>query len=331
VQERVAAFIREHGLIPRGGGVVAGVSGGADSVALLHILTSLAPSMGFTLYAAHLNHGIRGETANEDEDFVADLCEFYGVPLYRERTDIPGIAKRRGETLEQAGRIERYGFLERALRKFGADVVAVAHHMDDQAESVLLHLTRGSGLTGLVGMQPKRGNIIRPMLSLRRHEIERFVHDEGLAYHTDETNFDRIGTRNRIRLDMIPYIEEHINPAIVETLCSMSELLLRDEEYLVRQADIALEHAKRDVGYDRAMLKSLEPPILTRAIRAALANAGAKADIVLLDLNKEWIYGEGEILSSSRNTPYIGKKMKGMPKYVFAGGRLVLKEGVINE
>ncbi|OQA74046.1 MAG: tRNA(Ile)-lysidine synthase [Firmicutes bacterium ADurb.Bin248] len=279
MKEKIAAFIRENGLIPAGSGVVAGVSGGADSVALLRALTLLAPGMGFSVFAAHLNHGIRGEEADADEAFVADLCESWGVPLIREKLDIPALARAHSRTLEQEGREARYAFFERAKARFGADLVAVAHHKDDQAESVLLHLTRGSGLAGLAGMRPRRGSLIRPMLCVRRAEIEAYLEAEGIPYRTDATNLVPAGTRNRLRLDVIPYIEAHINPAFTEMLCSGAELLRRDEDYLADAAREALAQALREGGYDRAQLLALPPPIRTRAVRLALAAIGADVDV----------------------------------------------------
>lgn len=280
MRQRVADFIAQHNLLETGSSVVAGVSGGADSVALLHTLWSLAPSLGLKVYAAHLNHGIRGTSADSDEEFVRGLCEFYGVPLFRGHADVPSLAKSHGQTLEQAGRDARYDFLEEARLHFNADTIAVAHHMDDQAETMLLHLTRGAGLTGLAGMKPRRGRVIRPLLPLRRSEIEDYLFQEGIAFCTDETNLLRDGTRNRLRLDVMPYLAEHINPAIVPTLCATAELLAQDEAYLRELTAAALVKTRRKPNaYDRAALAALPPALLGRAVRMALADAGAATNI----------------------------------------------------
>lgn len=280
MRQRVAEFIAQHDLLRAGASAVVGVSGGADSVALLHMLTALVPSMGFTVCAAHFNHGIRGAAADADEAFVRRLCARLGVPLFCGRADVPSLAERRGQTLEQAAREARYAFLEEARVHFGADVIAVAHHMDDQAETLLLHLARGAGLAGLVGMKARRGRVIRPLLPLRRSEIEAYLSQEGLSFCTDETNLLRDSTRNRIRLDVLPYLAEHVNPAIVPALCAASELLAQDEAYLCEAAGQRLLSVQRgENAYDRAALAALPPALLGRAVRMALAAAGAEKDI----------------------------------------------------
>ena len=163
-----------------------------------------------------------------------------------------GCMAAHGETLEQAGRMLRYDFLEEAKAFFGADKIAVAHHMDDQAESILLHLVRGSGLMGLCGMAPRRGDIIRPLLCLSKAEIESYLTNENLPYCTDATNFIAEGTRNKLRLETIPYLKREFNPRLVESLCAMGEMLSEDEGYLCQIAENELNAARRECGFDRA-------------------------------------------------------------------------------
>ena len=278
MRERVEQYILRHELISPGDRVLVALSGGGDSVALLHILKTLSKRLKFSLCAAHLNHGIRGEAASEDAEFVHDFCDFYGIPAYGGYADIPRIARQNGQTLEQAGRLRRYEFLEEARRFFGADKIAVAHHMDDQAESIMLHLVRGSGLRGLCGMAPKRENIIRPLLCLCKADIEDYLVSENLPYCTDATNFVADGTRNRLRLETIPYLKREFNPRLVESLCSMGEMLSADEEYLCSIAEEELNKARRDGGFDRALLKTLPKPILSRCVRLALSEIGALTD-----------------------------------------------------
>ena len=278
--------ILAHGLIPKGTGVLVGVSGGADSVALLWALCEIKEELGFELFAAHLNHGIRGEEADGDQAYVRELCHKLCVPLYEETLDVPAIARSEGKTLEQAAREQRYEFFERALAKFGAGRIAVAHHMEDQAESIMLHLIRGSGLKGLTGMKHSRGNIIRPLLDVHRRDIEKYLEQRGIAYRTDSTNLDRDASRNRLRLDVMPYISEHINPAVTDALCSMGSLLNEDESYLADQAEAALNSAKTERGYDRAKLAELPAPIRSRAIRLAIEKEGVHSDIDRIHVDK---------------------------------------------
>lgn len=279
LEGKVKNAIDKYGLIDKGQRVLVGLSGGADSVALLHVLLKLAPERGFELCAAHLNHGIRGEEAQRDQRFVQELCKGLGVPLICEETDIPAVARSEGKTLEQAAREKRYEFLRRAAGELGADKIAVAHHMDDQAESIMLHLIRGSGLKGLIGMEPALGDIIRPLLWARRSEIEEYAEQNGLQYCIDSTNLERDASRNRIRLDLIPYIQENLNSRFAEGLCSMGELLRQDEEYLHGLARDALKEARTQEGYDRAALAALPLPVKSRAIRIAVSEAGAETDV----------------------------------------------------
>ncbi len=277
--EKVERFISENELLPEGGSALVGLSGGADSVALLKALLSLSKKHGWTVRAAHFNHGIRGAEAGEDELFCRDLCEANGVPFYSDRADVPAYARENGLSLETAGRLLRYSFLEKIRERTGSDRIAVAHHMNDNAESILLHLLRGSGLSGLLGIRPRRDDIIRPLLCVSKQEIESYLEREEVPFCTDTTNLIPEGSRNRLRLVMVPYIEKHINPAIVRSLCGMSELLQKDEEYLMAEASRAYGSARAEDGLIRADVAKLPYPIKTRVIRMALAEAGALVDI----------------------------------------------------
>lgn len=273
----IAGSLKSAGIT--GGGIVVGLSGGADSVALLHALNSLKSALRLKIYAAHLNHGIRGDEADDDERYCAELCAGLGIELLCEKTDVPAYRELSGKTLEQAARDVRYVFLRRAKAHFNADYIAVAHHMNDNAESILLHLIRGSGLSGLTGMELKRGDIIRPLLHLKRRDIEEYVNVNGLDYRTDSTNLVADGSRNVLRLMLVPTIEERLNPKFTESLVSTAELLSEDEAFLTETAQNALLSAKRDGGYDRAVLSKLARPIKSRAIRLALAASGVDTDV----------------------------------------------------
>ena len=198
VQEKVKIFIEKQGLIREGDKVLLGLSGGADSVCLFYLLLAIREELGFTLRTAHVHHGIR-EEAGEDAAFAAALSEGEGVPCYLFREDVPAFAKEQGLSEEEAGRMLRYRDFRECLKRweeesFGQDAfhssfkIATAHHENDQAETVLFQLFRGSGLTGLRGILPQRGDIIRPLLCLSRAEIEDYLRDRGAAWREDRTN-----------------------------------------------------------------------------------------------------------------------------------------------
>lgn len=230
-------FIVEHGLIDYGDRIVAGVSGGADSVFLFMVLAGLAEEYGLSLCAVHVNHGIRGEEALHDEEFTKNFLEGLGYVCKVFYKDIPALARDLKITEEEAGRSYRYECFESVRDSLGFDKIAVAHHKDDQAETVLFQLFRGSGVKGLGGMRPKNGNIIRPLLGIRRCEIEEALLEEGVGYCTDHTNSDNKYSRNIIRNNIVPYIEENIQPAITERLSATAGQLRDIYTYIDREAE----------------------------------------------------------------------------------------------
>ena len=250
--------------------VLVALSGGADSTALLlsmHELFIEGKIRG--LFAAHLNHGIRGESALHDERFCEALCDRLSIPIATETVDVPTYAKEYGRSLEQAAREVRYDFLSRAKVSFGASVIATAHHRDDQAETLLLNLIRGSGSTGLGGMKLRNGSIIRPMLRIGREEILAFLTDVNQDFCTDETNAENTATRNRIRNEWMPALAT-LNPAIAQTLCRTADLLAQDEAYLSQMADEAEATITCGDGLDRKQLAELPRPIASRIVRKRL-------------------------------------------------------------
>ena len=184
------------------------------------------------------------------------------------RADVPALARERGTSLETTARQERYLFLEKTRADLGADRIATAHHMDDQAETVLLHMLRGSALGGLCGMKRVSGRVIRPLLDVRRADILAYAAENKIEYRTDETNLHTEYTRNKLRLELIPYIEREFNGAICQNLCRMAELLREDETLLERMANDALENAKMpDGALDIKALEALEAPVRSRVLR----------------------------------------------------------------
>ena len=247
-------------LIKRDEKVLCALSGGADSVAMLIILRELSEKLGFSLCAAHLNHGIRGEEADNDERFCKELCARLGVGLTCERVDVPNEAQKRGMGLEECARELRYAFLRSTAERNGCKSIATAHHADDNVETVLFHMIRGCGLKGLCGILPKRDGIIRPLLSLRKNEILAALDDKGQDYVYDSTNTSDDYTRNYIRHNILPHVYA-LNENADKAFSRLGRTALEDEEYF-------LSAAKRVSVYaDRDELAALDTPILARYIR----------------------------------------------------------------
>lgn len=268
-RDKVLRWCREHSLFSPGETVYAALSGGADSVAMLHLLLSLRSDLGITVRAAHFNHHLRGAEADRDEAFCRKLCAGLGIPLNCGGGDVAGEAERTGKSIELAARDLRYNF----LRSLGG-ITATAHTADDNLETVLLNLTRGSALRGLGGIPPRREGIARPVLCLTRPEIEAYLTDHGLSHITDSTNLLDSCLRNRVRHHVVPALARE-NPRLGEKTLALTECLRADEAYLQAQADALLEHARRDRGHDAAVLAGAPEPIRRRALRRILEEAGA--------------------------------------------------------
>lgn len=217
-------------LPPAGGTLLCAVSGGRDSVCLLHYLAHMAPRCGFSVAAGHLNHGMRPE-AQGDEDFVRRLCRELDVPFYTETVPVYEAASRWSMGVEEAGRRARYDFLCRTADAIGAARIATAHHAQDQAETVLLNLLRGSGAEGLTGIPPVRGRIVRPLLQTTRQEIDAYLIENRLSHVEDSTNTDIHYARNRLRRQLWPLLES-INPAATEAISRTAEILRGENAYL---------------------------------------------------------------------------------------------------
>lgn len=233
--EHILETIRNYNMIRQGMHVLAGVSGGADSVCLLYALAEYGKTCPFELIVVHVEHGIRGKESCEDAEFVVGLCRKLGILCRVETCDAAGFAGKNGLSLEEAARILRYQIFERVRLECGADVIAVAHNENDQAETVLWNLIRGSGLKGLGGMQPIRERIIRPLLFTSRERIEQILGEKGIPYRTDRTNLETEYTRNRIRLEVLPYLTAHLNRRAAEHIAETSEHLREVQAYLEKQ------------------------------------------------------------------------------------------------
>lgn len=265
LRQRVAATIARHEMIAPGQLVLVGFSGGADSTALLHILKQL----GHRLCACHVHHGLRGEAADAEARQAAAFAASLGVPYGEKRADVRAVAKARKLSLETAAREVRYARLEEAAQEFGADRIATGHTADDQAETVLLNLLRGTGPSGLAGIPPVRGRIIRPLLKITRAEAREYCAAEGLAYCEDRSNLDRRFTRNRIRHDMMPVLRQ-LQPNLTAALGRLAEIVREEEAYLESLLP-NLEARDGGVRAPLAELAALPPALLRRLVRRAVA------------------------------------------------------------
>ena len=250
LRKQVAGVIREHNLFRANDRILIGVSGGPDSVALLSLIynTSRTNPPYSEIFIAHLNHSIRGRESDEDEQFVTTLAEKYGVPLITEKRDIVEIARERKISLEEAARDERYKFFENAAEKAGANVIAVGHNADDNAETVLHRIIRGTGITGVSGIRPKRKltpvstvTLVRPLLFTWRKDIIAYLKEEDLSYRIDSTNIEKDKLRNRIRLELIPHLEENYNAKIKKSLATLGETALQNSDYLEEKTKALFE------------------------------------------------------------------------------------------
>jgi len=260
------------GCIPAGSRVLVAVSGGADSVALLSLLHQVAKAMELHLEVAHLDHALR-DASRVDALFVEQLCADLGVPLTVERRDVAAIVRQCKGNLEEVARDIRRDFLETVARARSCSLIALGHHADDQAETFLMRLLRGSGPTGLAGMRVVSKSVVRPLLSFRRGDLLTYLQEEGIVWREDESNLDHTFTRNRLRHELLPILENY-NPNISGQLVGLCELMRQDDDFWAALVDQQLsrcgqwqEHA---YSLDRTLLLELAPALAGRMIRAAL-------------------------------------------------------------
>jgi tRNA(Ile)-lysidine synthase len=262
--------------------LVCALSGGADSVALLDALRALARAGGFRVVAAHLDHGLRPDSA-ADVTFCTELCQRLDVPLETARADVRARARLRHEGIEAAAREERYAFLRSVRQRHAASAIAVAHTRDDQAETVLLRLLRGAGGLGLAAMRPIAGDLLRPLLAVSRAEVLAYLAERGLTWREDPSNTDRSLLRNRVRHDLLPYLESQFNPRLRARLATTARLLRDENDLLDALAEELLARVCRSehdgVLLARSGLAQAPRALARRALRLACARAGVQRSL----------------------------------------------------
>lgn len=241
VEQTVIKFVKEEELFNRGDFVVTALSGGPDSVFLLHILNKFKDLFGIRLSAFHLHHGIRGKSADEDLEFCKTYCKKLGVEFFFVKKNVKKIAEVRKISVEEAGRIVRYNELEKLVKKTGAQKIATGHIINDNTETVLLNLIKGGGLSALAGIPLKRGNIVRPILCISKATIKDYLTFNGIDSRFDESNDDTIYERNFIRKDVVPLIKNHLNPSLEDNIFRSSQILRKLNSFLLNYISLAVK------------------------------------------------------------------------------------------
>ena len=267
VREAILSFADRHAMLPAGTSVLVGFSGGADSVCLLSVLREIAEERNLRVGAVHLNHRLRGDAADRDERFCRAFCESRGIPFYAVSRDVAAYAEERKLGTEEAAREVRYAVFNEIADRYGYEKIATAHNADDQLETLLFRLARGTGIAGLRGIPPVRGRFLRPMLRVGKEEILRYLTENGLTHVTDETNADPAYTRNYIRSELVPRMKK-VNAGALRAAADLSECAAEDEAFL---ASLAAEHSLSE-GAEK--LASLPDPVLRRVIRREAEEKG---------------------------------------------------------
>ncbi|MCC8169625.1 MAG: tRNA lysidine(34) synthetase TilS [Oscillospiraceae bacterium] len=290
---KIRNTIKKYGLIEKGDGILIGLSGGADSVCLTHALYRLQDELEIHLYTAHMNHCLRGDNADADERFAVEFSESLGINCLTKHESVRDYARENGMSEEMAGRELRYAFFERIRKSLGLNKIATAHNKNDNAETILMNFMRGSGISGLCGIPVTRGKIIRPIIDLSRDEIENYCRENNLEYVTDSTNSEMIYTRNKVRLDLIPKIQNEFNNNFIANVTKNAELISDELDFIESAADRICGKIEENT----IALKMLDVHIALkrRVILTMLRSAGIK------DIEAEYIESVLRLAESGRS------------------------------
>ncbi len=334
--KKIAHFIEQHKLLSKDKKYIVALSGGADSVCLLLVLQHL----GYDVEAAHCNFKLRGEEADRDEQFGVELCKKNDIKIHLVHFDTNFYAISHKISIEMAARELRYSYFENLRKDIGADAVCVAHHQNDCAETVILNLVRGTGIQGLAGIQPKRDNIVRPLLCVSRDEIEGFLAREGQDFITDSTNLDDLYVRNKIRLNIIPMMEK-INPAAVQNIVktairlseankvfnhSIEEASMRVSDSTAEGLVIDIEKLRKEVSTEYTLFNILKNyGFNPDQIEAIDSNLEAPTGTIYLSESHQLLFDRGKMIVTERSNSDISLKIPETGKYVLGDKGEALK------
>ncbi|WFD10118.1 tRNA lysidine(34) synthetase TilS [Tepidibacter hydrothermalis] len=329
---KVRETIKKNNLVNGGDKIILGVSGGPDSICMLHILNYLKDEFNIKIYAAHLNHKIRGIEAQKDAMYVAKICDIMRVPCFIRAIDVPAYCKEKGVSLEEGARTLRYNMFFEIKDKIGADKIAIAQNINDQAETVIMRMMRGTGLQGLKGIQYKREDgIIRPLLDVDRAYIEEYCEQNNLNPRIDQTNLEEIYTRNKIRLKLIPYMVENFNPNLKESIARMTNLLKDDSDFIMEQLNKSFDEICSKISDNTISIdidqftnthKALKNRIIRKCINFVLGNIEGIEQKNIQDVN--------DLINSDKNNIRIDLP-KGILVYKKNGKILFTDEEIIEE
>ena len=271
---KAKATMLKYNMIQKGDSIVVGISGGADSVCLLHLLKSISEEYAIKLYGVHLNHMFRGAEADADALYVEEFCKALNIPSFIRVFDVPAYARQKGLSSEEAGREVRYKLFYEILNKVGATKIAVAQNLNDHAETILMRFMRGTGAEGLTGIDAVRGEIIRPLIEVERREIEEYCSCNFLEPRLDKTNLEPIYSRNKVRLELLPYIQDNFNPNIMNSLVRLADILRDENDFLERLTQKEFEKLaqsrENEIVFNIEEISKLDPAIRKRLIRLGI-------------------------------------------------------------
>lgn len=300
---KVFDFIKQNKILEHNDSVLLGVSGGADSICMLYILDELKSEMSLKLSVVHVNHMIRGEDAQRDADYVKKICNLLGVPFNQVNIDVLTLAKKNGISEEEAGRQARYETFIKMAEEYNINKIAVAHNLNDNSETVLFNLFRGTGIKGLTGIPVKRDKIIRPLLCCTRTEIEEYLKEKNIIYCTDATNIETEYTRNKIRLEVLPYIKENINKKAEYNIVNAAENLEEILDFIEQQTEKAYK-----MYVDGAFLSesgfTLHTAVLNMVVRKMIEHQAGKLKDITKTHVKSVVKLKDMEVSKKVNLPY---------------------------